>query len=105
MNAEGIFLAEKFFGVAIVNSDGTQFPSPMWESSMSGKTWAAFPQFRTGLLQIKPQRWMYGQRWNDEVPPIIKRMPHEHPQQACIERSAGGIQTAKNAKYTIVLDI
>src|SRR5580698_8471678 len=34
----------------------------MWEISMSAKNWARIPTAQDWLLQIKPQRWMYGQR-------------------------------------------
>jgi hypothetical protein len=43
-HAEGIFLCERIFGVAITNSEGRQVP------------------VRYIGEQIKPERWMYGQR-------------------------------------------
>ena len=46
-HAEGIFLAERLFGVAIVNSDGKQVPVRIWENSTSAKTSVA--SHRTGL--------------------------------------------------------
>ena len=52
---------------------------------MSGKILVAIPTAQDWLLQIKPQRWMYGQRLNEETP--TKEVPHERPKRSRTERS------------------
>jgi len=47
-HAEGIFLAEKLFGVAIVNSDGKKVPVRYVGGNMSGRSWDAFPRRKIG---------------------------------------------------------
>jgi hypothetical protein len=61
MNAEGIFLAEKMFGVAIVNSAGTQVPVRYVGEQHVKEDLGRIPTAQDWLLQITPQRWMYGQ--------------------------------------------
>lgn len=68
MNAEGIFLAERLFGVAIVNSDGKQVPVRYAGEQHVREDLGHIPTAEDWLLQIKPQRWMYGQRLNEETP-------------------------------------
>ena len=46
---------------------------------MSGKILAAFPQPKIGCLQIKPQRWMYGQRLDEETTNRRRRCPMTGP--------------------------
>ena len=62
MNAEGIFLCEKIFGIVILNSDGTQVPvryiGEMHVKEDLGRILTA----QDWLSNIKPQRWMYGRR-------------------------------------------
>ena len=69
-HAEGIFLAQKLFGVTIVNSDGTQIPVRYVGEQHVREDLGPIPTVQDWLLQIKPRRWMYGQRWGDEVPHI-----------------------------------
>jgi len=64
-HAEGIFLAEKLFGVAIVNSDGSYVGEQPVREDLG-----RIPAAQDWLLQIKPQRWMYGQRLDEETPTI-----------------------------------
>jgi hypothetical protein len=68
MNAEGIFLAEKLFGVAVVNSDGNQVPVRYVGEQHVREDLGRIPTAQDWLLQIKPQRWMYGQRLDEETP-------------------------------------
>ena len=66
-HAEGIFLAEKLFGVAIVNSAERKFPCATWESRVR-EDLGRIPTAQGWLRQIKPQRWMYGQGRAEETP-------------------------------------
>jgi hypothetical protein len=68
MNAEGIFLAEKLFGVAIVNSDGNQVPVRSVGEQHVKEDLGRIPTAQDWLAQITPQRWMYGQRLVEEAP-------------------------------------
>ena len=68
MNAEGIFLAEKLFGVAIVNSDGNQVPVRYVGEQHVREDLGRIPTAQDWLRQIKPQRWMYGQGRAGETP-------------------------------------
>ena len=67
-HAEGIFLAERLFGVAIVNSDGNQVPVRYVGEQHVREDLGRIPTAQDWLLQIKPQRWMYGQRLDEETP-------------------------------------
>ena len=73
-HAEGIFLLEKLFGVAIVNSDGNQVPVRYVGEQHVREDLGRIPTSQDWLLQIRPQRWMYGQRLGEETP-IIKEAP------------------------------
>jgi len=66
-HAEGIFLAERLFGVAIVNSAGNQVPVRFVGEQHVREDLARIPTAQDWLLQIKPQRWMYGQRLHEET--------------------------------------
>ena len=68
MNAEGIFLAERLFGIAIVNSDGREVPVRFVGEQHVREDLGRIPTAQDWLLQIKPARWMYGQRLNEERP-------------------------------------
>jgi hypothetical protein len=61
MNADGIFLAEKLFGIAIVNSDGKQVPVRYVGEQHVREDLGRIPTAQDWLSQIKPQSWMYGQ--------------------------------------------
>ncbi len=67
MNADGIFLLEKLFGVSIVNSDGKQIPVRYVGEQHVKEDLGRIPTAQDWLLQIKPQRWMYGQRLDEEM--------------------------------------
>jgi hypothetical protein len=66
-HAEGIFLAEKLFGVAIVNSDGKQVPVRCVGEQHVKEDLGRIPTAQDWLSQIKPQCWMYGQRLDEET--------------------------------------
>ena len=67
-HAEGIFLAEKLFGVAITNSDGKLVPVRYVGEQHVKEDLGRIPTAQDWLSQIKPQRWMYGQRLVAEAP-------------------------------------
>ena len=60
-HAEGIFLAEKLFGVSIVNSDGKQIPVRYVGEQHVREDLGRIPTVQDWLFEIKPRRWMYGQ--------------------------------------------
>jgi hypothetical protein len=64
-HAEGIFLAEKLFGSTIVNSDREQVPVRYVGEQHIKEDLGRIPTAQDWLLQIKPQRWMYGQRLDE----------------------------------------
>lgn len=66
-HAEGIFLAEKLFGVAIINSDGKRIPVRYIGEQHVREDLGRIPTVQDWLLEIKPQRWMYGQGANNEA--------------------------------------
>jgi hypothetical protein len=61
-HAEGIFLAEKLFGVTIVNSNGKRIPVRYVGEQHVREDLGRIPTVQDWLYEIKPQRWMYGQR-------------------------------------------
>ena len=62
-HAEGIFLCEKVFGTAITNSDGNPVPVRYVGEQHVKEDLGRIPTAQDWLMQIKPQRWMYGQRF------------------------------------------
>jgi hypothetical protein len=66
-HAEGIFLAEKLFGVAILNSDGRQIPVRYVGEQHVREDLGRIPTAQDWLSRIKSERWMYGQRFVDET--------------------------------------
>jgi hypothetical protein len=67
-HAEGIFLAETIFGVAIKNSDGRQAPVRYIGEQHVREDLGRIPTAQDWLSAITPQRWMHGQR--------LEREPH-----------------------------
>jgi len=68
-HAEGIFLAEKLFGVAIVNSEGKRIPVRYLGEQHVREDLGRVPTAQDWLLQLTPQRWMYGQALEKEESP------------------------------------
>jgi hypothetical protein len=66
-HAEGIFLCEKVFGVAIRNSNGNPVPVRYVAEQHVKEDLGRIPTAQDWLMQIKPQRWMYGQRLDEEL--------------------------------------
>ena len=62
-HAEGIFLAERIFGVTIINSDGERVPVRYVGEQHVKEDLGRIPTAQDWLSQISPQRWMYGQRF------------------------------------------
>jgi hypothetical protein len=62
----GIFLAEKLFGIAIVNSDGEQVPVRYVGELHVREDLGRIPTVQDWLSQIQPQPWMYGQRSGED---------------------------------------
>ncbi len=61
-HAKGIFLCEEIFGVSITNSDGKEVPVPYIGEQHVKEDLGRIPTAQDWLTQIKPERWMYGQR-------------------------------------------
>ena len=72
-HAEGIFLCEKLFGVAIENSDGNHVPVRYIGEQDIKEDLGCIPTAQDWLLQIKPQRWMYGKEYNEK----LRKAPHD----------------------------
>ncbi len=62
MNAEGIFLAERIFGVAIRNSHGKDVPVRYIGEQHVREDLGRIPSFQDWAMSIKPEQWMYGQK-------------------------------------------
>ena len=60
-HTEGIFLAEKVFGIALVNSEGRRVPVRYIGEQHVKEDLGRIPTASDWLSQIQPQRWMYGQ--------------------------------------------
>jgi uncharacterized protein DUF6915 len=59
-HTEGIFLAERIFGVAISNSEGRTVPVRYLGEHHVKEDLGRIPTVQDWLAQIQPQRWMYG---------------------------------------------
>jgi hypothetical protein len=55
-------LCERIFGVVITNSEGRQVPVRYIAEQHVKEDLGRIPTVQDWLTQIKPQRWMYGQR-------------------------------------------
>ena len=53
-HAEGIFLCERIFGVAITNSEGKQVPVRYIGEQHVRRTWDVFPRHKTGCHKSAP---------------------------------------------------
>ena len=61
-HTEGIFLCEKIFGVTVSNSEGKEIPVRYIGEQHVKEDLGRIPTAQDWLMQIKPERWMYGQR-------------------------------------------
>ena len=66
-HAEGIFLAERIFGVSIKSSDGNEVPVRYIAEQHIKEDLGRIPTAQDWLGEIRPQRWMYGQRFEVET--------------------------------------
>jgi hypothetical protein len=66
-HAEGIFLCEHIFGVAVTNSEGKQVPVRYIGEQHVREDLERIPTAQDWLSQIKPARWMYGQRFEQDA--------------------------------------
>ena len=60
-HTEGIFLAERVFGVTVENSEGKQVPVRYLGEQHVKEDLGRIPTVADWFSQIQPQRWMYGQ--------------------------------------------
>jgi hypothetical protein len=60
-HTEGIFLAERIFGVTILNLDGNAVPVRYMGEQHVKEDLGRIPTVQEWLSEIRPQRWMYGQ--------------------------------------------
>lgn len=63
-HAEGIFLCEEIFGISITNSEGKEIPVRYIGEQHVNEDLGRIPTVQDWLTQIKPERWMYGQKLN-----------------------------------------
>jgi hypothetical protein len=61
-HAEGIFLAERIFGVSIKSSDGNEVPVRYIAEQHIKEDLGRIPTAQDWLEEISPQPWMYGQK-------------------------------------------
>lgn len=61
-HAEGIFLAERIFGVAVRNVNGREVPVRYIGEQHVREDLGRIPTAQDWLARINPERWMYGQR-------------------------------------------
>lgn len=59
-HSEGIFMAERLFGVTIINSDGRIVPVRFIAEQHVKEDLGRIPTVADWLLNIKPERWMLG---------------------------------------------
>ena len=64
-HAEGIFLAERIFGVTVRNADGAEVPVRYIGEQHVREDLGHIPTAQDWLSRISPERWMYGQRLRD----------------------------------------
>jgi hypothetical protein len=61
-HSEGVFLAERIFGVTVVNSEGRPTPVRYLGEQHIKEDLGRVPTAADWLERIRPERWMYGQR-------------------------------------------
>ena len=78
-HAEGIFLCERIFGAAITNSEGKKVPVRYIGEQHVREDLGRIPSAQDWLSQIRPVRWMYGQRFEQHdqhsIPARIPDVP------------------------------
>lgn len=76
-HAEGIFMAEKLFGVTLTNSDGRVIPVRYIGEQHVREDLGRIPSIQDWFLNIQPQKWM-----------------HRGPQEVCSDICAQATGTA-----------
>lgn len=61
-HAEGIFLAERIFGVMLSNLEGVAVPVRYIGEQHVREDLGRIPTVQDWLARINPERWMYGER-------------------------------------------
>lgn len=61
-HTEGIFLAERIFGVTLLNRDGRAVPVRYLGEKHVKEDLGRIPSVQEWLACITPEHWMYGQR-------------------------------------------
>jgi hypothetical protein len=61
-HSEGVFLAERIFGIAVTNSEGIEVPVRYIAEQHIKEDLGRIPTAQDWLLEIRPQPWMYGMR-------------------------------------------
>jgi hypothetical protein len=59
-HAEGVFLAERIFGISITNHDGVEVPVRYIAEQHIKEDLGGIPTAQDWLAEIRPQPWMYG---------------------------------------------
>ena len=80
-HAEGIFLCERVFGIAITNSAGDTVPVRYIGEQHVKEDLGRIPTVQDWLVQIEPQRWMYGQRPGEVEPSGPDIVPEQTAQE------------------------
>jgi hypothetical protein len=80
-HAEGIFLCERVFGIAITNSAGDTVPVRYIGEQHVKEDLGRIPTVQDWLVQIQPQRWMYGQRPGEVGQPGADIVPAQTAQE------------------------
>ena len=65
-HAEGIFMAERIFGVSVTNSDGKQVPVRYIGEQHVKEDLGRIPTVNDWLSRIVPERWMGGQKLEEK---------------------------------------
>jgi hypothetical protein len=94
--AEGIFLAERIFGATIVNSDGKRIPVRYVAEQHVKEDLGRIPTAQDWLSQIRPQRWMYGQRLTQDDNELQEPT---HPGRECYRGSAACAGSSANSTH------
>ena len=61
-HSEGIFLAERIFGVTVRNSDGAEVAVRYLGEQHVKEDLGRIPTVQDWLTRIRPESWMYGRR-------------------------------------------
>lgn len=61
-HAEGVFLAERIFGITVTNSEGIEVPVRYIAEQHIKEDLGRIPTVQDWLVEIRPQPWMYGMR-------------------------------------------